>query len=35
LTFRLAGPRATPLCDYFPGQRLRMVGDLPAGVMRQ
>jgi predicted alpha/beta hydrolase len=28
-------PLATPLCGYFPGRRLGMVGDLPAGVIRQ
>lgn len=28
-------PVATPLAGYFPGRRLRMIGDLPAGVMRQ
>lgn len=28
-------PLATRLCGYFPGKRLRMVGDLPAGVIRQ
>lgn len=33
--FYLAGPVATALFCYFPGKRLRMVGDLPAGVMRQ
>ena len=33
--FYLAGPIATALFGYFPGKRLRMVGDLPAGVMRQ
>lgn len=27
-------PLATRLCGYFPGGRLGMVGDLPAGVMR-
>lgn len=30
-----AGPLLTPLFGYFPGRRLGMVGDLPAGVMRQ
>ena len=24
-----------PLCGYFPGRRLRKVGDLPRGVMAQ
>lgn len=28
-------PLALPLAGYFPGRRLRMLGDLPAGVMRQ
>lgn len=28
-------PVATGLCGYFPGRRLRMVGDLPRGVIRQ
>jgi predicted alpha/beta hydrolase len=28
-------PIATALCGYFPGRRLRMVGDLPKGVIRQ
>lgn len=28
-------PLAVPLAGYFPGRRLGMVGDLPAGVMRQ
>lgn len=28
-------PLATRLCGYFPGARLRMVGDLPAGVVLQ
>ncbi|MBV8657003.1 MAG: alpha/beta fold hydrolase [Burkholderiales bacterium] len=28
-------PLATALCGYFPGKRLRMVGDLPLGVIRQ
>lgn len=28
-------PLAMPLAGYFPGRRLRMLGDLPAGVMRQ
>ncbi len=35
LMFHLAGPLLTPLFGYFPGKRLGMVGDLPAGVMRQ
>ena len=28
-------PVATRLCGYFPGRRLRKVGDLPAGVILQ
>jgi len=28
-------PLATRLCGYFPGRRLGMVGDLPAGVVLQ
>jgi predicted alpha/beta hydrolase len=28
-------PLLTPLCGYFPGRRLGMVGDLPAGVIWQ
>jgi predicted alpha/beta hydrolase len=28
-------PLATRLCGYFPGKRLRKVGDLPAGVVMQ
>jgi len=28
-------PLVTALCGYFPGKRLRMVGDLPLGVIRQ
>lgn len=28
-------PLATRLCGYFPGRRLRKVGDLPAGVVMQ
>jgi predicted alpha/beta hydrolase len=30
-----AAPLLTPLFGYFPGKRLGMVGDLPAGVVRQ
>jgi predicted alpha/beta hydrolase len=30
-----AVPLALPVAGYFPGRRLRMLGDLPAGVMRQ
>lgn len=35
LMLHLAGPLLTPLLGYFPGKRLGMVGDLPAGVMLQ
>jgi len=35
LLWYLVAPAALPLFGYFPGRRLRMVGDLPAGVMRQ
>lgn len=28
-------PLATRLCGYFPGRKLRMVGDLPKGVIQQ
>jgi predicted alpha/beta hydrolase len=28
-------PLAIPLAGYFPGRMLRMIGDVPAGVMRQ
>ncbi len=28
-------PVATALCGYFPGARLRKVGDLPRGVIEQ
>jgi len=28
-------PLSIPLAGYFPGRRLRILGDLPAGVMRQ
>lgn len=35
LMWYLAVPLALPLCGYFPGKALRMVGDLPGGVMRQ
>jgi predicted alpha/beta hydrolase len=31
----VAVPLLTPLFGYFPGKRLRMVGDLPAEAMRQ
>ncbi len=35
LMLHLAGPLLTPLLGYFPGQRLRMVGDLPGPAARQ
>lgn len=35
LLLHLAGPLLTPLFGYFPGRRVRMVADLPAGVIRQ
>jgi predicted alpha/beta hydrolase len=35
LTTQVWGPLLTPLFGYFPGKRLRKVGDLPAGVIRQ
>jgi predicted alpha/beta hydrolase len=31
----VVAPAALALCGYFPGRRLRIVGDLPANVMRQ
>lgn len=31
----VAVPTLTPVFGYFPGKRLGMVGDLPAGVVRQ
>lgn len=31
----LVAPIATALCGYFPGKRLRLIGDLPAGVVWQ
>lgn len=30
-----AAPLSIPLTGYFPGRRLRMIGDLPGDVMRQ
>ena len=33
--WHVIAPIATALCGYFPGRRLRMVGDLPKGVIRQ
>lgn len=35
LLLHVAGPIATRLFGYFPGARLRMLADLPGGVMRQ
>lgn len=35
LLWFVVAPAALALCGYFPGRRLRIVGDLPAGVMRQ
>lgn len=35
LTTQVWGPLLTPLFGYFPGARLRKVGNLPAGVIRQ
>jgi predicted alpha/beta hydrolase len=35
LMLHIAGPLLTPLFGHFPGARLGMVADLPAGVMRQ
>lgn len=35
LLLHLASPLLTPLFGYFPGRRLRMVGDLPGPAMRQ
>ncbi|GAA4402278.1 alpha/beta hydrolase family protein [Quisquiliibacterium transsilvanicum] len=31
----VAVPVALPVAGYFPGRRLKMIGDLPSGVMRQ
>ena len=33
--WHLMVPLATRVCGYFPGRRLGLVGDLPAGVIRQ
>lgn len=33
--WHLIVPVATAFCGYFPGRRLRVVGDLPKGVIRQ
>ncbi|MFN4003529.1 MAG: alpha/beta fold hydrolase [Hylemonella sp.] len=35
LFWHVVVPLATGLCGYFPGRRLGMVGNLPAGVIRQ
>ena len=35
LLWFVIAPAAIALCGYFPGRRLRIVGDLPANVMRQ
>lgn len=35
LMLHLAAPLLMPLFGYFPGKRLRMVGDLPGPAMRQ
>ncbi len=35
LFWGLIVPVATRVCGYFPGKRLRMIGDLPAGVIGQ
>lgn len=35
LLWYVLAPISVPLCGYFPGVRLKMVGDLPANVMRQ
>jgi predicted alpha/beta hydrolase len=35
LLWHVLTPVLTPLFGYFPGKRLRMIGDLPAGVVRQ
>jgi predicted alpha/beta hydrolase len=35
LLWHLAAPLLTPVFGYFPGKALGMVGDLPAGVIRQ
>lgn len=32
---QLWGPLLTPILGYFPGRRLKKVGDLPAGVIKQ
>ncbi|KAF1052640.1 MAG: hypothetical protein GAK43_01805 [Stenotrophomonas maltophilia] len=35
LLWHLIAPLLTPLFGYFPGRRLRIVGDLPRGVIEQ
>lgn len=35
LLWYLIVPTVVPLFGYFPGERMRMLGDLPAGVIRQ
>lgn len=35
LLWYVLAPLLTASCGYFPGKRLKMVGDLPAGVIRQ
>ncbi len=35
LLLHVAAPLLTPLFGYFPGKRLRMVGDLPAPAIKQ
>jgi len=35
LFWHVVVPLSTRLCGYFPGRRLGMVGNLPAGVIRQ
>jgi predicted alpha/beta hydrolase len=35
LLWFVIAPLAIPLFGYFPGRRLRLIGDLPAGVMHQ
>lgn len=35
LLWYFVAPVALPLCGYFPGRRLKMVGDLPAPMMAQ
>lgn len=35
LVWWVFAPLMTPLCGYYPGNALKMIGDLPAGVMQQ